>query len=224
MDLAMEAAKQIGPKFRRRAEARPDEVLDAALDLFIEKGFANTRVEDIAARAGLSKGAVYLYFSSKEAVLEGIVKRAMAPIAMNAVSMVQNYAGDPRTIITMVLKNVAARLAEPKLIAIPKLMMREMINFPDFAAMYRREVLDRVLPIVIGLLKTGIAEGYLRPVDPELTIRSIVGPIMLHILLDTVFDIHPANGLEMDKLVENHLTILFDGLSLPQSSKRFMAT
>src|ERR1044072_6567612 len=95
-------AVERGPKFRRRAEARWDEVLDAPSDLFIEKGFAATRVEDIAVRAGLSKGAVYLYFSSKEAVLEGIVRRAMVPIASTAVDMVSNYAGDPRTIISMV--------------------------------------------------------------------------------------------------------------------------
>ena len=220
----MSEGVQKGPKFRRRAEARPDEVLDAALDLFLEKGFASTRVEDIAVRAGLSKGAVYLYFPSKEAVLEGIVRRAIVPIASTAIDMVQNYSGDPRTIITMVMKTVAKRMTDPRTIAIPKLMMREMINFPEFAAMYRREVLDRVIPIVVGLLKTGIAEGYLRPVDPDLTIRSIVGPIMLHILLDEVFGVRPGQELEIEKLVENHLTILFDGLSAPQSSKRFMAT
>jgi AcrR family transcriptional regulator len=217
-------AVERGPKFRRRAEARPDEVLDAALDLFIEKGFAATRVEDIAARAGLSKGAVYLYFPSKEAVLEGIVKRAVVPIASSAVEMAGNYAGDPRTIITMVMKTVATRLTEPRTIAIPKLMMREMINFPDFAKMYREEVLDRVIPIIVGLLKTGIAEGDLRRVDPELTIRSIVGPIMLHVLMDEVFGIRPAGGLAIDRLIDNHLTILFDGLSAPASNKRFMAT
>ena len=213
-----------GPKFRRRAEARPDEVLDAALDLFIERGFANTRVEDIAARAGLSKGAVYLYFPSKEAVLEGVVRRAMVPIASTAVDMVQNYVGDPRTIITLVMKTVAKRLTDPRTLAIPKLMMREMINFPDFAAMYRREVIDRAVPILVGLLRTGIAEGHLRPVDPELTIRSIIGPIMLHILLDEVFGIRPSGGFEIEKLIDNHLTILFDGLSAPQSSKRFMSS
>ena len=217
-------AVERGPKFRRRAEARPDEVLDAALDLFIERGFSNTRVEDIAARAGLSKGAVYLYFPSKEAVLEGIVRRAIVPIAANAVHLVENYAGDPRTIITLVMKTVAGRLAEPRTIAIPKLMMREMINVPDFAAMYRTEVLDKVMPLITGLLRTGIAEGYLRPVDPELTIRSIIGPIMLHILLDEVFGVRPADGLALDRLIENHLTILFDGLTQPQSNKRFMAT
>ncbi|MEP7241485.1 MAG: TetR/AcrR family transcriptional regulator [Devosia sp.] len=213
-----------GPKFRRRAEARPEEVLDAALELFIEKGFASTRVEDIATRAGLSKGAVYLYFPSKEAVLEGIVRRAVLPIAQGALDMAANYVGDPRTIITLVMKTVAHRMTDPKLIAIPKLMMREMINFPDFAQMYRTEVLDKVIPMVSGLIRTGIAEGYLRPVDPELTLRSIIGPIMLHILLDEVFGIHPPDGLALDRLIDNHLTILFDGLSAPKSDKRFMAT
>ena len=138
--------------------------------------------------------------------------------------MVQGYAGDPRTIITLVMTTVARRMTEPRTIAIPKLMMREMINFPHVAAMYRTEVLDKVLPMITGLIRTGISEGYLRPVDPDLTIRSIVGPIMLHVLLDEVFGIHPEDGLEIEKLIENHLTILFDGLSAPQSSKRFMAT
>lgn len=213
-----------GPKFRRRAEARPDEVLDAALDLFIERGFANTRVEDIAAKAGLSKGAVYLYFASKEAVLEGIVRRAIVPIAATAIEMAGNYAGDPRTIITLVMKTVAGRLTEPRTIAIPKLMMREMINFPDFAKMYREEVLDRVIPMITQLLRAGIEQGYLRPVDPDLTIRSIIGPIMLHVLLDEVFGIRPGDGLAIERLIDNHLVILFDGLSAPQSNKRFMAT
>lgn len=212
------------PKFRRRAEARPDEVLDAALALFIEKGFANTRVEDIAVRAGLSKGAVYLYFSSKEAILEGLVKRAVLPIAESAAAFARNYVGDPRIAMTMMLKTVGAKLGEPGIIAIPKLMMREMINFPEFAASYRREVLDRVLPIAEHLIRTGVAEGYFRPVDPHLTIRSIVGPIMLHILLSEVFGIEPEGGLAMDRLIENHITILFDGLSAPKSDKRFMST
>jgi hypothetical protein len=123
-----------------------------------------------------------------------------------------------------VMKSISKRLTEPRTIAIPKLMMREMINFPDFAKMYREEVLDRVIPMITGLLRTGIAEGYLRPVDPELTIRSIIGPIMLHVLLDEVFNIRPDDGLSLDRLIDNHLTILFDGLSAPHSDKRFMAT
>ena len=216
-------AAQRGPKFRRRAEARPDEVLDAALELFIEKGFAATRVEDISTRAGLSKGAIYLYFPSKEAILEGLVKRALLPIADSALGMLRNHAGDPRPVISAALKLVGGRLSDPKTIAIPRLMIREIINFPTFAQIYRREVLDRVIPAVQRLIQHGIEEGYFRPVDPELTLRSIIGPLVLHMLIAEIFGITPAGGLEIDRLIDNHLTILFDGLSAPKSDRRFMA-
>lgn len=213
-----------GPKFRRRAEARPDEVLDAALALFIEKGFASTRVEDIATRAGLSKGAVYLYFPSKEAILEGLVKRAVTPIADNALAFLNNYSGDPRPVISQVMKMVATRLADPKLVAIPRLLIREIVNFPEFAEMYRQAVLDRIIPAVTQLVETGMREGYFRQLDPELTLRSIIGPVIAHMLISELFGIRPKDGLAIDRLIENHLTILFDGLSAPQRERRFMAT
>lgn len=219
-----ERSEARGPKFRRRAEARPDEVLDAALDLFIEKGFAATRVEDIAKRAGLSKGAVYLYFPSKEKILEGIVRRAVVPIAEHALSFAENYEGDPRTVITLVLTMLGRKLNDPKLVAIPKLIFREVLGFPELAAMYRREVLDRVIPVVEGLLRRGIDEGYLRQVDPELTIRSIIGPVMLHVAMAEIFGLQPREGFAIERLIENHLTILFDGLSAPQSSRRWSAS
>lgn len=212
------------PKFRRRAGARPDEVLDAALALFTEKGFAATRVEDIATRAGLSKGAVYLYFASKEAILEALVKRAVVPIADSALAVLTNYAGDPRPVISAALKIVAARIADPALAPIPRLMIREIINFPEFAQMYRREVLDRVIPAVQRLIENGIAEGYFRRVDPEMTLRSVIGPVVAHLMISELFGIQPADGLEMGRLVDNHLTLLFEGLSAPGGERRFMAT
>jgi AcrR family transcriptional regulator len=213
-----------GPKFRRRAEARPDEVLDAALELFIEKGFASTRVEDIAKRAGLSKGTVYLYFPSKEALLEGLVRRAILPIADSALTTLHDYEGDPRVVLSMVLTMLAGRFGDPKVMAMPKLIFREAMGFPGLAEMYRREVLDRVLPAVEGLLRRGIEQGYLRQVDPSLTIRSIIGPLMLHVAMAEIFGITPEGGLHMEKLVENHLSILFDGLSAPPSAKQWSSS
>ena len=220
----MEQAVERGPKFRRRAEARPDEVLDAALVLFIERGFAATRVEDIATQAGLSKGAVYLYFPSKEAILEGLVKRAVLPVANSALGVIQNYTGDPRPVIATALKLVAGRLSDPKLIAIPRLLIREMINFPELAEMYRREVIDRVVPAIETLVRNGMRDGYFRPLDPEMTLRSIIGPVIAHVMIAELFGIRPPGGLEIDRLVDNHLAILFDGLSAPKSDRRFMAT
>jgi AcrR family transcriptional regulator len=213
-----------GPKFRRRAEARPDEVLDAALELFMEKGFAATRVDDIARRAGLSKGAVYLYFPSKEAVLEALVRRAIIPIADTALDALRDYEGDPRLVISMVIKMVGQRFGDPRIIAVPKVVFREVLGFPHLAEMYRVEVLDKVLPVIGGLIRRGIDQGYLRQVDPELTIRSIIGPLMLHLLLAEVFGVTPEGGLHFDKLVDNHLSILFDGLSAPPSARTWSSS
>ncbi len=222
--MAGEVKIDRGPKFRRRAEARPEEVLDAALALFVERGFAATRVEDIATQAGLSKGAIYLYFPSKEAILEGLVKRAVLPIANNALGLFDSYAGDPRPVISTALRMVARRLSDPAVAAIPRLMIREMINFPEFAQMYRREVLDRIIPVVQRVIGNGIRDGYFREVDAELTLRSIIGPIVLHMLMAEIFGLVPKDGLAIDRLIDNHLSVLFDGLSLPQSDRRFMAT
>ena len=206
------------PKFRRRAEARPDEVLDAALALFLERGFAATKVEDVAKRAGVSKGLVYLYFPSKEALVEGIVLRAVTPVAEKAIAEV-SHVGHPRIAISAVMRFLVMRLSDPQVMAVPRLIMREVAQFPHIAEMYRREVLDRVIPVLRGLLKRGMDEGYLRPHDPDLTLRTVVGAILVHVLLAEIFGIQPEDGLALDRLVENHLSILFDGLSAREDPK-----
>ncbi len=200
------------PKFRRRAEARPDEVLDAAIELFAKRGYAATTVEQIATHAGLSKGSVYLYFPSKKALLEGLVHRAVAPIADMAIGMIASYRGDPRPVIRQFLSMVVNELGDKKSFAVPKLVIREAVNAPGIAKMYRDEVLDRAIPALTALIAQGVEGGHIRAVDPDLTVRSIMGPVLLHIMLAEVFDIKPAEGIAMDRLVENHLQILFAGL------------
>jgi AcrR family transcriptional regulator len=200
-------------KFRRRAAARPDEILDAALALFSESGFDGTRMEDVARYAGLSKGAVYLYFPSKRALLEGLVRRAVVPIAETQLGQLASHRGDPRPAIRQTLLAIAERLSDPHVAAVPKIVLREAITAPEIAQMYREEVLDRAIPAVTALIARGVEDGHIRPVDPEMTVRSIVGPILAHILLAEVFGIQPTNGLEVDRLVRNHLDVLFDGLT-----------
>ncbi|MEQ8446368.1 MAG: TetR/AcrR family transcriptional regulator [Pelagibacterium sp.] len=213
--MVSERAKPSGPKFRRRSEARPDEVLDAALELFVEKGFAATRVEDIATRAGVSKGTVYLYFPSKEAVLEGLVRRGVLPVANSVIEQFAKVSGDPRLILAGAIRMLGNRLSDPMIGAIPKVVLREVVSFPQLAEMYRREVLDRTIPVLVSLIERGIAEGYMRPVDPELTVRSIVGPLVIHVVLAQVFGIVPKGGMEIEALIDNHLSVLFGGLSAP---------
>lgn len=207
-------------KFSRRADARPDEVLDAAMAVFAERGFAATKVEDIAKRAGVSKGTVYLYFASKEALIEGIIKRAVAPIAEGALPQIAQFEGDPRLPITMLLKALAQLLSDPDRLVIPRLFLREGMNMPAIADIYRRDVLDLAIPALTGLVQRGVAGGYLRKVDPELTVRSIVGPVVAHVALSEVFDVRPHDGMAIDRLIDNHLDILFGGLATPGKEDR----
>lgn len=204
--------QQPEPKFRRRAEARPDEVLDAALALFSEQGYAKTTVEAIARKAGLSKGAVYLYFPSKQALLVGLVRRALAPTADVVIRTLNDWKGDPRPAIRNVMTGLMQRMADPHIFAVPKLVIREAVNAPEIAAIYRAELIDRALPALAGLIERGVAAGHIRPVDPELTVRSVIGPVMLHLALAEVFGVVPRGGLNLQGLVENHLEILFAGL------------
>lgn len=200
------------PKFRRRAEHRPDEILDAALALFVEKGYAHTSVAEIARKAGVSKGAVYLYFPSKQAVLEGLVERAVSPVAAGALAAADFTSGDIRQTLRAMLTVVTTSLGDPKVFAVPRIVIREAAVAPEIAEMYRRAVFDTVFPAATGLIEQAISTGQMRPVDPELTLRSLIGPILAHLLLAEIFGIQPADGLALDRLIHNHLDILFNGL------------
>ena len=209
----MDSSTSPAPKFRRRADARPDEVLDAAIALFADKGYAATTVQEIAAKAGLSKGAVYLYFPSKAAVLEGLVERAISPVAQTALSQLAKFSGDPRPLIAQVMKMFVARLRETDALAVPRIIVHEAVAAPEIAQMYRRAVLDKAVPALTALIAKGVEGGFIRRVDPELTVRSVVGPILVHLLLDEIFDLRPEGGLQLERLIDNHLTILLAGLA-----------
>ena len=200
------------PKWRRRSTARPDEILDAALDLFIAQGYAATRVEDIARAAGLSKGAVYLYFSSKGKVFEGLVQRAIVPVIVNAEKMAEKNSRDPQVALKTMINLIANRMRDPRMAAIPRLVIAEAGQFPELAEMYHAEVIERGLSVIEILLKRGIEAGTFRHVDPRFGLCSVVGPIITNMLLVNVFGKSESSEADAQSFVENHLDILFNGL------------
>ena len=179
-------------RWKRRADARPDEILDAALDLFVEKGFDAARMEDVAKRAGLSKAGVYLYFDSKEALLRALIVREVAPVAQRAEAMATAGAADPEQALRMIAGFVVSRLSEARVFSVPRLVISISNRFPEIAQFYRAEVIDRARTAVAAIVRAGIAKGDFRDIDPDIAVRLIVGPFMFEALWRHVFAGEPG--------------------------------
>ncbi len=170
------------PKFRRRSDARPDEILDAALVVFATHGFDAARMEEIAAGAGVSKGAVYLYFESKEAVLKGLIEREVAPVAARVRALAENGAGDPAGALRLIIASASQMTQEPGFAATPRLVLSVAARFPEIGRYYREHVVDIGLGAIETLIAKGAAAGVFRDVDARAAARMVMGPILVKAL------------------------------------------
>jgi AcrR family transcriptional regulator len=198
-------------RWKRRAEARPDEILAAALDEFIAKGFDAARIEDVARAAGLSKGAIYLYFPSKEALLRALVEREIAPLVTQLAAAAAAETADPVDMLRFALSYAATRIRDPRIFAIPRLVISISGRFPEITRHYRAAVVEPAHQIVERLIARGIALGRFRPVDLKAATRAIIGPMMFEALWTHVLEGESALGSAED-LVRTQIDLLIHGL------------
>jgi AcrR family transcriptional regulator len=200
-----------GPKWRRRAEARPDEILEAALEVFTERGFESARMEDVAKRAGLSKAGVYLYFESKEALLKALIETRVAPIADMVRGMAQAGLVNPRGAIELLARGMVERLRDPKIIAVPRLVLSVSGQFPDIAQHYRARVIEVGRGALETLVAEGIKRGEFRAIDPVAAARAFIGPFFFEALWTHVFGGESAFA-DPERFVQSQLNILDHGI------------
>ena len=201
-----------GPETRRRRkDARPSEIADAALALFGERGFAATRLEDVAAKAGVSKGTLYLYFPTKEDLFRAVLRQGLLP---NMEAMERAAAAD-RGPAPAMLRRIAAHLLgllDTNLTAIPKLVLAEAGNFPTIARLYADEVVTRSMALLTGILRRGIERGELRAVDPQAAIPSFIAPFLMMALWKHSLGQHTDVSLDPKAVMETHMDLLLLGL------------
>jgi AcrR family transcriptional regulator len=162
-------------------------VLEAALDVFVARGFAATRMDDIAAHAGVSKGTIYLYYPSKQAIFEALVRANLIPTLERAEALLTAPGGSAAAKLRQILGFMGEAIANPRLVAIPKLVLTEAGNFPEMASFYRREVVGRGLALLESLLRCGIAAGEFHDIDPRPAARLFMAPVILTALWQTTF-------------------------------------
>jgi AcrR family transcriptional regulator len=144
---------------QRRKEARPQELLDAALGLFVEKGYAATRAEEVAVRAGVSKGTLYLYYPSKEDLLKAVVRHNVVNQIAEGADFIRQFAGTTSELLATVLRLWWERMGDTPAAGVVKLMMSEARNFPDIAQFYVDEVIVPSHAMLAQMLRRGIERG-----------------------------------------------------------------
>jgi AcrR family transcriptional regulator len=151
----------------------------AALALFVEKGFAATRLDDVAARAGVSKGTLYLYFESKEALFKAVIEEGMVAALAAAEERLSDYQGSAAELLHELLLGWWEQIGQTPMAGVTKLIACESRNFPEVAQYYHERVISRGRALLRTTLQRGIASGEFRPVDVEAAIDVIIAPLLM---------------------------------------------
>ena len=166
---------------RRAPEERPEQILSAALEIFGEQGLAAARLDDIAQRAGIGKGTIYLYFATKEELFKAVVRREVITRIEDAERFQRDNADAPAAALLhefLAKYWTSVRLKTSN--AMFRIVMTELQKFPDLNAFYGKEVIARAWSVIAAMIQRGIDRAEFRPVDPHLVTRVFVASFLMH--------------------------------------------
>ncbi len=204
------------PLRRRRKQARPQELLDAALALFVEKGFAATRADEVALRAGVSKGTLYLYYPSKEELLKAVIAHFLSARIAQAEAALAEVSGPVAPALRAMLSAWWMALYDSPASGVFKLVITEVRNFPEIAEFYLRQVVDPAHALLGRALQMGMASGEFRRVNIDDAVHSLVLPlIMLCLHRHSLGACAADSRLEPMRFIAGHINLVLDGLAQP---------
>lgn len=193
-------------------QARHDELVAAAFALFLERGFAATRLEDVAIKAGVAKGTVVVHFPTKEALFTAVVIEYVTPTVQRA-ELLRDEPGSPRERIIGLVRFIHDSLQDPHVGGIPKLIVSEVGNFPDLARGFHEQVCDPSRCAVTELIRQGIAAGEFRMVHPELAARLLLDPLIMHAIWRHSLGRYEPIAVDSQAFLESHLDIFLRGIA-----------
>ncbi len=204
---------------QRRKEARPQELLDAALDLFVEKGFAATRSEEVAVRAGVSKGTLYLYYPSKEELLKEVIRHNMVNQIAEGVTIVSEFQGATSELLALVFGLWWERIGETRASGIMKLMMSEVRNFPEIAQFYADEVIRPAERMVSQMVQRGIDRLEFRQVNVVEVVHALMAPMLFLVMhKHSIGACGVGHTIEPKVFIATHIDLVLHGLELPRKA------
>lgn len=201
------------PRWQRRKEARPREILGAALDLFVERGYAATKIEDVARHAGVSKGTMYLYFESKEALFKEVVRASIVPELERAEQKLREHRGSAAQLLGELIESWWTVIGESRSSGLTKLMVGEATNFPELARFWYEEVVTRGRDVLASAIQLGISLGEFRPMDVPIAVRLAIAPLMHATVMKHSFNRCTYEPGDQRAIVRMHIALFLRGIA-----------
>ena len=203
------------PRWKRRKGARPGEIVAAALELFVEGGYEATKLADVARHAGVTKGTLYLYFDSKEALFKAVVRETIVPVIAQGEALARSFAGSARELLEQLIREYWRLVGETSLAGIPKLMMAEAATFPELTRFYYEEVVSRGHRLMAGVIERGIKSGEFRSVDVMLAAKLAMSPLMHAVMARRAFAACMPEGFDVRAYLDTHIQLYLHGIAKP---------
>ena len=200
------------PRWQRRAEDRPREICAAALEVFAEKGFAAARLEEIAKRAGVSKGTLYLYFEDKEQLFRAVVRDTVVPNVDNLRSALIQTGLPFADLIRLFLSQFVAMTGQVPVGAVAKMVISESRNFPKLAKVWHDEVVFKALGTLSALIEMAQARGEVREGDARLHAFTLMGPMLMGVIYRETLEPIGGEPLDLAALARQHAETVLTGL------------
>mgnify|MGYP001251282971 CR=1 FL=1 len=205
--------RRIKPRWQRRKDARPEEIIKAALEVFADRGFAATKLEDVARRAGVTKGTIYLYFENKEALFKALIRQTIVPVIAQGEEIAQAFTGSARDLFERLVREYWRLVGETALSSIPRLMIAEAGNFPELARFYYNEVVTRGHRLMAGVLERGIKAGEFKKVDLVVATKLAMSPLMHAVVARRAFAHCMPEGFDVAGYLDTHIDLFLHGIS-----------
>ena len=206
-------------KRERRKEARPGELLDAALALFVEKGFAATKAEEVAARAGVSKGTLFLYFESKEDLFKEVIRKNITHLFPTWNEAFTQFTGSSADMLRYAMTTWWENIGSTPASGIPKLVMSEAQNFPEIAEFYQEEVIKPGNAMIRRILERGVQSGEFRELDLEQAVHIIVAPMIFLMMWKHSMGACAASAkiVDPEQFIHMQVDVLLHGMTAHQT-------
>ena len=205
-------AQTSAPKWRRRKEARPGDIVAAALQVFAERGFAAAKLDEIANRAGVSKGTLYLYFDSKEALFRAVVRDVVVPNVEAVKAALLAADMSLSAMVRAFLPRFAEIVTRLPIGAVAKMVIGESRNFPELAKVWHDDVVLKAVGLLADLLERAQARGEVRAGDPRIQAFSIMGPMLIGVLWRETFTPVGGAAIDLAAVARQHAETVLGGL------------